>query len=70
MAEEYKTRVFSSQDDVVTARNLLRERGLKHNEDYIIETLHDVKGKVSGYRLYYDLNDEIIVWMKIHGIIS
>lgn len=70
MSEGYKTSIFKYQADIVAKRKQLRERGRRHGEDYIIETLHDNQGYVSGYRLYYDLNDEIIVWMKLHGIIS
>lgn len=67
---EYKVKIIRAQEDIVATRNRLKEQGLRHGENYIVETLHDKKGYVSGYRLYYDLDDEIIVWLKLHGIIS
>jgi hypothetical protein len=67
---EYKVKIIKAQKDIVAARNRLKEQGLRHGEHYVVETLHDIKGYPCGYRLYYNLDDETFVWMKLHGIIS
>jgi hypothetical protein len=67
---KYKILTVRDREEIVLKRLRRKERSERHGTDYIVEALHDKKGYVSGYRLYHDLDDEIIVWLKLHGIIS
>ncbi len=67
---EYKVKNVRNCSEIVATRKRLKAQGQRHGEHYFVETLHDNKGYPCGYRLYYNLNDEVLVWMKLHGIIS
>jgi len=53
---------------IVNARRQCKKIGLTHGVEYYVETRRAPNGALKGYRIYYDLDDEKLVWLKLHGL--
>lgn len=65
---KYKSTKIKSLSEVIQKRRHLKNNGLVHGRDYVIETLHDEDGGyVTGYTLYYEFDEETATYYKIIG---